>query len=230
MKMSTTTSSSDPSVTDALALVMRALPGIGKDQQASQQQGGYAYRGIEQITRHVQPLFAEHGIVFTPHVVEWSVKDIVVNGKPWTDTTLLVEYTVHGPRGDSIKVGPILAVGRDNSDKGANKCMTQAFKYALLQTLCISDAKDDGDAQTHEADDAVLSAPVIRKPVQDSLLARLAALTDESREMVAAYFKDNQIPPIKRLPEDRLGDVEAMIELRESVEDEDAAMAERGNA
>lgn len=141
-------------VIEALTRVMRELPAIGKDQEASQKQGGYAYRGIEQITRHTQGLFAKHGIVFVPHVRSYDVREIVVNSNPWTDTYELVEYTVYGPGGleDRITVGPVLAIGRDNSDKGANKCLTQAFKYALLQALCISDAKDDGDADTHVAE------------------------------------------------------------------------------
>ncbi len=39
-------------VIEALARVEAELPGIGKDQKASEQQGGYAYRGIEAITAH----------------------------------------------------------------------------------------------------------------------------------------------------------------------------------
>jgi hypothetical protein len=143
-----------PNVIVALLRVMRDLPGIDKDQTAAAQQGGYAYRGIEQITRHTQGLFASHGVVFAPRVVHHEIRDLTVNNKPWTDTVELVEYDVYGPGGieDRITIGPILAIGRDNSDKGANKCMTQAFKYALLQALSISDAKDDADGETHEAD------------------------------------------------------------------------------
>ena len=141
-------------VTEALRRVMAELPGIGKDERADPKQGGYAYRGIEAITRQVQPLLARHGVVFAPHVHSHEVVDIEVNGKPWTDTRLLVSYSVFGPGGteDRIEVGPILAIGRDNADKGANKCMTQAFKYLLLQLFCVSDSKDDADAASVEAD------------------------------------------------------------------------------
>lgn len=171
-----------PHVVEALRRVMRDLPGIGKDQQASQQQGGYAYRGIEQITQHTQGLFAKHGIVFAPRVVHFEIRDVVVNQKPWTDTVELVEYDVYGPQGieDKIVVGPILAIGRDNSDKGANKCLTQAYKYALLQALSISDAKDDADGTTHEADAA--TRPTISRDEMDAIQAvrdSLAALPDE---------------------------------------------------
>lgn len=141
-------------VTEALRRVMADLPGIGKDERADPRQGGYAYRGIEAITRAVQPLLARHGVVLVPHVQAHEVAPVDVAGKPWSDTRLLVSYTVYGPGGpeDHIEVGPILAIGRDGADKGANKALTQAFKYLLLQLLCVSDAKDDGDAASVEAD------------------------------------------------------------------------------
>ena len=144
----------DTNVVGAIARVMRELPAIGKNSQASPQQGGYAYRGIEAITSEAQGLFGKYGVVFVPRVISHSTNDLTVNGKPWTDTILEVEYTIYGPGGleDHITVGPLIAIGRDNSDKGANKALTQSFKYALLQVLCISDRKDDGDGSTHEAD------------------------------------------------------------------------------
>jgi hypothetical protein len=139
------------SIGAAVARVMAELPAIGKDQSASQAQGGYAYRGIEQITRHVQGLFAKHGVVVVPAVRSIETRELLVNQKPWTDTTLIVDYTLVGPDGSTLHATTV-GIGRDNADKGANKAMTQAFKYLLLQLLCISDAKDDADGTTVEAD------------------------------------------------------------------------------
>lgn len=139
-------------VITALAAVMADMPGIGKGEKSAQ---GYSYRGIEQITAEVQPLLAKHCVVFVPRVVARFTKDFDLNSKPWTEEQLTVEYTVYGPGGadDKIVVGPVVGLGRDNSDKGANKAMTQAFKYALIQTFCIGDAKDDPDAEpAREAD------------------------------------------------------------------------------
>lgn len=133
-------------VVEALRAVMQDLPGIGKDGRGPQSQGGYAYRGIEAITAEAQKLFAKYGVVFTPRVVSW---ESVGEGEKSYDDKLMVEYTVYGPGGneDFIVVGPVPGRGRDNSDKGSNKAMTSAFKYVLLQTLCIGDPKDDGDSQ-----------------------------------------------------------------------------------
>lgn len=173
------------SVTEALAKVITDMPGIGKDLQAAAQQGGYAYRGIEAITREVQPLFAKYGVVVAPHVHSFEVDHIEVNSKPWTDTRIMVSYTVYGPGGldDRIEVGPILAIGRDNADKGANKCMTQAFKYLLLQLLCISDAKDDGDQHSVEAD---------RRPSRPQLPAGMVAAGTAKQQLLAALGGDKE--------------------------------------
>jgi hypothetical protein len=188
-------------VTQAISRVIAALPAIGKDGKADSSQGGYAYRGIEQITQGAQKLFGEHGVIFVPKVVKVEIKDLTVNNKPWTDTCMEVEYTVYGPGGDSIVVGPLFAIGRDNSDKGANKAMTQAFKQALLQTLCISDAKDDNDGKTNEADSRLAEIPPFQswgyktdeafRSENDAVRALWHDLSDEQREPLKDWLKTN---------------------------------------
>ena len=136
----------------ALARVMEELPAIGKDQRSEQ---GYNYRGIEDITAKAQKLLGRYGVVFVPKVLKRRTLDLTINNKPWTQEELKVVYTVYGPGGvsDCITVGPIWGLGRDNSDKGSNKSLTQTFKYALLQALCVADPKDDADRDVaHEAD------------------------------------------------------------------------------
>jgi hypothetical protein len=141
-------------VIEALARVERELPGIGKDQSASEQQGGYKYRGIEAITAQASVLLGKYGVVFVPKILSAEPHDLVVNGKPWVEWRVMVSYTVYGPGGplDHVEVGPMFGLGRDNSDKGVNKALTQTFKYALLQVLCIGDKADEADGQTPETD------------------------------------------------------------------------------
>jgi len=55
-------------VVEAVSRVMSELPAIGRDRRAAQEHGGYAYRGIDQITSHVSPLLAKHGVVLVPQV------------------------------------------------------------------------------------------------------------------------------------------------------------------
>lgn len=144
-------------VIEALARVMAELPGIGKDQESGSEGSSqrYKYRGIEAITAEAQPLLGKYGVVFVPEVLKRRTLNLTMGGKPWTEEQLKVRYRVYGPGGrdDFIVVGPIWGLGRDNSDKGTNKCLTQCFKYALLQVLCVGDRKDDADSEDpHQAD------------------------------------------------------------------------------
>ncbi len=197
-------------VIEALNRVMAELPAIGKDSKAADQQGSYAYRGIEAIIAHVQPLLAKHGIVFVPEVLQRETVPIVVgNGKQWTDTVLTVRYQVWcsnvdmadlGPQVEGhnvLTVGPLVGIGRDGSDKGANKAMTQALKYALLQVLMIGDRADDADGTTVEAETAetVTAEEVERREAAMRLLDEIKSLDDEGRRAeLAGWLDESGIP------------------------------------
>jgi hypothetical protein len=163
-------------VVEALARVMRDLPGIGRDQRAPKEHGGYAYRGIEQITTHVSALLARYGVVFVPEVRRVETHDVAVGTTMFTDTILTVRYRIYGPGGPTDRINAtVVGIGRDSSDKGANKAMTQAYKYALIQTLCISDSKDDADGQSWIAD---VPPPASRAAI-DELAVRIEQLPAE---------------------------------------------------
>lgn len=110
-----------PHVIAAIAAVMEEMRGVAKDDDSSQ---GYKYRGIEAITAEAQHLLGKHCVVFVPRVLERDVEQMTINSRPWTQDVLKLEYDVYGPGGinDKITVGPIYGLGRDNSDKGTNKC------------------------------------------------------------------------------------------------------------
>lgn len=137
------------SVTTALSRVMAELPAIGKDDKAPVSMGGYAFRGIEAMTRVIQPLLAKHGVVIVPKASIGTVEPAPDQKPAWQDTYLTIEWTIYGPDGSSITAQTV-GVGRDHTDKGCTKASTQAFKYLLLQLFCVSDAVDDGDGHDYE--------------------------------------------------------------------------------
>lgn len=141
---------SDLSVQSAVAAVMAELPNIGKSDKSPE---GYAYRGIEAVTKHVQPLFARHGVVIAPRARITDVRPSPAMKEGWTDTFMEVAWTITGPDGSTMEA-QTTGIGRDRSDKGANKAQTQAYKYLLLHLLCIADGKDDSDNQSYEQDRA----------------------------------------------------------------------------
>lgn len=210
-------------VIQALARVMAELPGIAKGETSEQ---GYQYRGIESITREAQQLLGRYCVVFVPRVVSRVVKDLVINQRPWTEDQAEIVYTVYGPGGveDRIEVGPLVALGRDNSDKGMNKAMTQAFKYALLQTLCIGDHKDDADAdEAHVAD--AKSAPMDpEKQARYDLGARIRQLSPESRAAIRDFCDESSIPRVTaQMTDEQMEAVTEKVDALEIAAAQDAA-------
>lgn len=199
-------------VVQALCRVMEDLPGIGKDNRSEQ---GYQYRGIEAITAHTQELFGRYGVVFVPRVLQRTVKEFPINSKPWTEDCLEVVYRVYGPGGtaDFIDVGPVIGLGRDNSDKGANKAMTQAFKYALLQTLCVGDGKDDTDKDQAATPDARAEQLTPERQVRVELGKRIAALSPAQRDEVRTFCEEHTIPAVTaRMDDDQVEAVGAKVD------------------
>lgn len=113
----------------------------------------YAYRGIDQIAGELQPLLGKYGVVIVPNVVSQHVNEIQVNGRPWTDTTATVDWTIYGPGGaEDLIHARTLGLGRDNADKGPNKALTMAYKNLLLRLFSVGDSADDPDNERHERD------------------------------------------------------------------------------
>lgn len=113
----------------------------------------YAFRSIDQITARAQPLFGRYGIVIVPRVGSYDQQNIEVAGKPWVEITMTVHWTIYGPGGrDDMLEASTIGVGRDNSDKGANKAMTSAYKNLVLRLLTIGDPDDDPDHEKHDTD------------------------------------------------------------------------------
>lgn len=138
------------SVQVALARVLAEMPAIGKTDEAKEL--GYKFRGIEALTAVVQPLLAKHGVVIVPQVRSLQlVKSEGSKHPAMQDTILHVEWQIVGPDGSSLTAST-WGIGRDHTDKGANKAQTQAFKYLLLHLFCISDPKDDADGRDADAE------------------------------------------------------------------------------
>lgn len=191
-------------VISALAWVTANLGGIAKRQRPPGGGGGndrefYAYRGIDEIAAAAQPLLGRAGVVIVPtEAVIVTVDEIQVNGRPWTDTTVSVAWTIYGPGGSWIPART-QGIGRDNSDKGYNKAATQAFKNLLLRLLCIGDPQDDADAPAHQNNATERPAPAPAPVELDDpgrLLAvqvfeRLRAMNADTRDHFAVWRETN---------------------------------------
>jgi len=169
-------------VAQAIAAVMGKLGPIGKTEAAKGVP--YKFRGIEAMTAALQPILAEVGLVIIP-----SAQSIVIDPSPgqkeaWQDVMVKFDWIIMGPDGDSITASTY-GIGRDHTDKGANKAQTQAFKYLLMHLFCVSDPKDDGDS--HDYTDAFEDAASARPEGLDELWA---AVLEAAKGPHAQALKD----------------------------------------
>jgi hypothetical protein len=59
-----------------------------------------------------------------------------------------MRFTLYAADGSSVDTEAI-GEAMDSGDKGMNKAMSYAYKYAMLQLLCIPTEAIDGDVETH---------------------------------------------------------------------------------
>ena len=122
------------SVHRTIAAVMRDVKAVGKDRSGPQQQGGFRYRGIDDIMAALHPLLARHQLVIIPDVVANDTGP--PNAKGWVRSRIEVRYRIYGPAGDSVE-GSAVADALDNQDKAFGKAMSYAYKSFVIQLFCI---------------------------------------------------------------------------------------------
>lgn len=145
--------SEHPSVHELMSKVMGEIEAIGKTERNDQQK--FNFRGIDQVMNALSPILSRHGVYYTFRVQSLeSERYQSRGGGNMRSITVTVEYTFHGPSGDSTE--PIVSAGEaaDAGDKAVPKALAQALKYALLHGLCIptkEQADDDADRHAPEA-------------------------------------------------------------------------------
>lgn len=122
---------------------------IGKDNVNQQQK--FRYRGIDQVYNALNPVMAELGIFFCPEVLDMRREDRVTkNGTALTYTILTIRFTAYAPDGSNVSL-TVMGEGMDSGDKGCNKAMSVAMKYAMFQLFCIpTEEMKDPDADVYE--------------------------------------------------------------------------------
>lgn len=129
-----------------------AREGIGKEGVNKQQ--GYNFRGIDQVYNALSMKLAQHGLLILP-----SAHDRVENvyktksGSNQLHVVLKVDLTfvaISSP--DSRHTVTMYGEGMDVGDKGSNKALSNAYKYAVITSFAIPVVgQDDPDANTPEA-------------------------------------------------------------------------------
>lgn len=139
----------------ALAAVMAEVPAVPKMDRNQGQ--GFDFRGIDSLLNALGPALRKHGVVPLPtclssefglHVKE-ERKGQQVYEKVTYYARVVMRYDFVGPMGDSLSVTTI-GESFDSFDKASTKAMSQAYKYALVQTFALPTHEPDPDSENPE--------------------------------------------------------------------------------
>lgn len=198
------------SVVQRMLDVLADLPAIGKDERAPGNMGGYAFRGIEQITAAIKPLLARHGVLMVPRVIAREEGSRPVgNAKTMFVIDQHIEFTFYGPAGDSV-VASMWGEGTDMGDKATQKAATSAFKSMLSITFCISDAATDSERHDVPETDA---GPVLAPVADLKTIGEWIAAAGEHGPVIKAEVAD-KFGPSRDLAADQVDAVIDYIEAR----------------
>lgn len=139
-------------VYQAIAAVMGDLARSGISKEQTNTFDKYKFRGIDDVYNALAPLLAKHGLLILPRVLERTSEErISKDGKAVFYITVAVEFDFVSADDGSKHTIRAYGEAMDRGDKGTNKAMTAAYKYACFEAFCIPVVgQEDADAETHE--------------------------------------------------------------------------------
>lgn len=141
-------------VLNAMSSIQRAFAAEGISKGHRNKEQGYEFRGIDQVLERLSPLMAEHGLLIIPRTLERTMTEHETrNGGVRFKVVLKVLLKFVSTVDDSVEFVEVYGEGDDSSDKGSNKALTAAYKYAVLTAFAIpipTTVDNDADATTGE--------------------------------------------------------------------------------
>lgn len=133
----------------SLSEINKGIEAIGKSR--TNQQQGFKYRGIDDIMNELHGLFSTNEVIICPNVKDIKREErITQKGGVIFYTHLTIEFLFIASDGSYI-ASTVIGEAMDSADKGTNKAMSIALKYALLQMFLIPTEDDkDPDKNSHE--------------------------------------------------------------------------------
>ncbi len=136
----------------AINAVQAELSSVGITKDRRNTQGtGYNFRGIDDVYNAIAPLLAKHGLCILPRVLAREcVERISKSGGALFYVSVEVEFDFVSAHDGSKHTIKTFGEAMDSGDKGTNKAMSAAYKYAAFQAFSIpTEADNDADAHTH---------------------------------------------------------------------------------
>jgi len=171
--------------------ILRSVCPIGKDRKNSQQ--NYTFRGIDDMYNELHTHFSQHGVFITSEVKNNRREERPSKGGGVLIWTIVdVCFTFVAEDGSAIH-STMVGEAMDSGDKGCNKAMSAALKYALMQMLLIpTEEKKDSENETPELKDPKV---VLKEECLD-LISKSKHVADlkQLKEMYKEFFlKDKDV-------------------------------------
>lgn len=137
----------NPKIYAAISAVMNEVGVVGKDKKNALQ--GFKYRGIDDVMNALSPALSKNHIFVVPQVLEQAREERQTKtGGSLIYSILKIKYTFYAEDGSNVEA-IVIGEGMDSGDKGSNKSMSIAFKYACFQVFCIpTEEMKDPDGET----------------------------------------------------------------------------------
>ena len=125
---------------------MNEVNSISKDNYNQLQK--FKFRGIDDVMNAMHPILSKNNIFVAPEVEDFSREERTSkNGGLIIYTIATIKFTFYAEDGSNIVV-KVIGEAMDSGDKGMNKAMSIAYKYALFQVFCIP-TEDDPDKDSY---------------------------------------------------------------------------------
>lgn len=159
-----------------------ASSGIGKNQVNTFDK--YKFRGIDDVYNALAPLLAKHGLLIMPRIIS---RDVVEResqkGGALFYVTVDAEFDFIAAEDGSKHTVKVFGEAMDRGDKGTNKAMSAAYKYAMFEAFCIPTEAQDADAESHE----VKSVSRISADQEASLIEWIDTTGADKAKILSAY-------------------------------------------
>lgn len=163
----------------ALTSIIGEVNAIGKNNKNQQQ--GFMFRGIDDVMNELHNLFGKYKVVVIPEVLDYVVDEKQTQkGTIMYQTRTRVNFHFVAEDGSEV-VTTNVGEAMDSADKGMNKTMSCALKYALMQMFLIP-TKDIEDPDRVTPPETVAppkptaSADMLDKVKQCATVEQLTAL------------------------------------------------------
>lgn len=131
---------------EAMSEIIKEATSIGKDSINKMQ--GFNYRGIDAVMNHLHPVFAKHGVVIMPEVLEDKSEERETKaGGTLIYRILKIKFHFVAEDGSEI-TATMMGEGMDSGDKAITKAHAVALKYVLTQALLLPYDEVDPDGDT----------------------------------------------------------------------------------